>query len=379
MWLPLGKNSVTFIKKRNYLYKKNTVAFREKFVQEIYAWQTLPPPPHTHTRGDKNNTFSNTYNKHLQHCAGINKIFKKYKINAAKAASCSGRSMVEMLGVLALLGVLTISSLITYRYTLDKHNANIALDEVARRQVVLDSQTVAGHNLNLDEFPQNTQNGYPVSFKIPDDNKSFYIIRLENIPKGVCNHIVTSNFPAIILVNEKIISNQNNCKQNNILDFIFNINSDWCKSKNEQGECCDANGLCCPPDKPLIDSSGKCTSCYGAQTINVKDYEYTCDRCSNRDLVNNTWCSLECPDGTYRTIYGGCISCDTVTQQTVEDTPENIAKILACPNMVLGYQYSTLIATHCDSTTQTATVKDYEYTCDRCSNRELVGDTCVLK
>ena len=41
----------------------------------------------------------------------------------------SGRSMVEMLGVLAIMGVLAIGGIIGYRYAVDKYNANEIINQ----------------------------------------------------------------------------------------------------------------------------------------------------------------------------------------------------------------------------------------------------------
>ena len=45
-----------------------------------------------------------------------------------KAPTQTGRSMVEMLGVLAIVGVLSIAGLMGYRYAMNKHKANLILN-----------------------------------------------------------------------------------------------------------------------------------------------------------------------------------------------------------------------------------------------------------
>ena len=40
----------------------------------------------------------------------------------------TGRSMVEMLGVLAIIGVLTVGGITGYSYAADKHAANTIID-----------------------------------------------------------------------------------------------------------------------------------------------------------------------------------------------------------------------------------------------------------
>ena len=49
----------------------------------------------------------------------------------------SGRSMVEMLGVLAIMGMLSIGGIAGYRWAVDKNEANTILNEVRKRAVTI--------------------------------------------------------------------------------------------------------------------------------------------------------------------------------------------------------------------------------------------------
>ena len=48
-----------------------------------------------------------------------------------------GRSMIEMLGVLALVGVLSIGGIALYRRAVNNHHANTILDDVNRFAFVI--------------------------------------------------------------------------------------------------------------------------------------------------------------------------------------------------------------------------------------------------
>ncbi len=69
-----------------------------------------------------------------------------------KRTNESGRSMVEMLGVLAIIGVLSIGGIAGYSMAMNRYRANEALDLATKYAVVLYSgkQTYAalGHNMN---------------------------------------------------------------------------------------------------------------------------------------------------------------------------------------------------------------------------------------
>ncbi|MDY6407973.1 MAG: hypothetical protein SPL08_04675, partial [Pseudomonadota bacterium] len=69
----------------------------------------------------------------------------------------TGRSMVEMLGVLAIMGVLTIGSLWLYRYSLDVIMANSIVTGVKARSIIVGQQRVLQQELNLKEFHPDTE------------------------------------------------------------------------------------------------------------------------------------------------------------------------------------------------------------------------------
>ena len=64
----------------------------------------------------------------------------------------SGRSMVETLGVLAIMGLLVIGGVAGYRYAMDKYNANEILNEVRKRAVTASQQRVLGQPIDLSEW-----------------------------------------------------------------------------------------------------------------------------------------------------------------------------------------------------------------------------------
>ena len=69
-----------------------------------------------------------------------------------KSISEFGRSMVEILGVLAIMGILTIASLWAYRYSLDLIMANSIIRGVRARSIIVGQQRVLRLDLNLQEF-----------------------------------------------------------------------------------------------------------------------------------------------------------------------------------------------------------------------------------
>ena len=100
----------------------------------------------------------------------------------------SGRSMVEMLGVLAVIGVLSIGGIMGYSYGMDKYRANETINDIMLKSIDIVT------NINQDKVPDAsswlTTNpiGYPLSFvqDIPNDR---YGIQIQNVPSRVCKMV----------------------------------------------------------------------------------------------------------------------------------------------------------------------------------------------
>ena len=109
----------------------------------------------------------------------------------------NGRSMIEMLGVLVLIGVLSVAALFGFTYAMNKHRANETIHDVMLR---------AANVPMTDEFYQTRPTGY--AFKFPDlqnelstmgytlntlKNAEYgYVYKVEAlaIPRRVCNLIL---------------------------------------------------------------------------------------------------------------------------------------------------------------------------------------------
>ena len=66
-----------------------------------------------------------------------------------------GRSMVEMLGVLAVVGLLSIVGVAGFRTAMNKHYANQTIDRLTRRALTISSQRLLGQTPSLKGFVEN--------------------------------------------------------------------------------------------------------------------------------------------------------------------------------------------------------------------------------
>ena len=248
-----------------------------------------------------------------------------YKKTGMTQGDESGRSMVEMLGVLAIMGVLAIGGIIGYRYAVDKYNANEIINEVKKRAIVASSQYTAGQSVSLSEFPIKINQNYPTSLIAAYENRpSYFGIKVDNIKEGVCNQILNLNWqmPVDIHLNDIPIRSEMRCQSGESgLTFIFDgllgagtepppgrcettddcingceecidglcqstcdatescikdfdtgaktccapdhiVDGVCCAYPGDNGTCCLAGGkACCPPAKPLMLRDGSCVSC----------------------------------------------------------------------------------------------------------------------
>ena len=120
-----------------------------------------------------------------------------------------GRSMIEMLGTLAIMGVLSIGGIAGYGYAVMKHRANETIDELNKRAVVYATQVLnntlqAGEYLSHGEYGDKTALGYTI-----EANNSYYPnefeVTLTNYPSEVCRDILKNYMiPYQIVVANKV-------------------------------------------------------------------------------------------------------------------------------------------------------------------------------
>lgn len=98
-----------------------------------------------------------------------------------------GRSMLELLGVLAILGILAIAVMVGFRYAADKSTANLILNDALMANVEIQSRW----NLKTTDwikFEEKVQSGKPI-FMMRDIDGD-YFVKVLNISKGPCKRLL---------------------------------------------------------------------------------------------------------------------------------------------------------------------------------------------
>ena len=212
----------------------------------------------------------------------------------------TGRSMVEMLGTLAIMGVLSIGGIAGYRYAMDKSRANETIDELNKRAFVyatqvLNNEIQSGEPLSNGEFGDKTALGYDV-----EANKSYYPdefeVTLSNYPSEVCRDILKNyTIPYQIIVSGKVYDptsdNYSICGEDGETapETLFVYTADLNQEKEEGLERSDTVGVrVCTPGEEFA-AYGQCYPCDSSGSYQIgSQYEYElCRACGRRMAVKN--------------------------------------------------------------------------------------------
>ncbi len=242
------------------------------------------------------------------------------KQNRIKTHSQSGRSMVEMLGVLAIIGVLSLGGIVGYKLAMNHYQAsqiahemnmmrNDAQIKIAQgtEKLILGSpyDPISESQLGHIQF----NDDYPVDFAcaLADDETvelsnischvaNAYYIELQNIPEGVCkplaelvngmNNIIAFN------VNKNEYPSEGKCEagNGNVLNAVFSAEA------VSELKVCTGDTDCESESTPHCDPSRHvCVSCYEDNQCEHNQY------CENNTCVtcdSGVWNGKECVECT---------------------------------------------------------------------------------
>lgn len=344
--------------------------------------------------------------------------------------------MTEMLGVLAIIGILSIGALLGYQYGITKYQATSTVEELSRRAVLISSQTSLSNNTVVDEMGSKTLLGYPIETVLSQSNHTIFWLNIENVPKRVCKQILDLDWkaPFTITVNDILYENDTSLcidgTNTNQLGFEFNAlnmdgdepitrcqsNSDctgcdicqdhicmsgcnnnercaidydtgskmccsnekisgaYCCANIQNGMCCNSSGACCPWTKPLQDTNGNCYACDYGSKIFVRGVLDRCNICENRELLGE-YCVLKCPDDKpLRDSAGNCHSCD----DTVSIQLGNPDDCFLCSQRTLGGENNRYCVLKCgEGIYKDKPLLDARGVCHSCSEKENFNVTGV--
>ncbi|MBR5130875.1 MAG: hypothetical protein IKV03_06615 [Alphaproteobacteria bacterium] len=167
--------------------------------------------------------------------------------------SQSGRSMTEMLGTLAIVGILSIGAIAGYSYAMDKYRANETINDINLRTTDLINQLSRGQVPNFGEW-EDENTIYPISVE-RNNSLGEYAIIVENVPARVCKMIgdTLKDDMTIYIGSEELTDNTDETRDpcdesdNNVMEFFLNTVS--CDPACGENEYCES-GFCFKMGKP---------------------------------------------------------------------------------------------------------------------------------
>ena len=285
----------------------------------------------------------------------------------------SGRTLLEMLAVLAIIGVLTVGGIAAYSFAVAKHRANQIYNQVDLRAVTAFSnpivrQTQTGNTFFLPGFDDTFEN---LPYEHSKIGNAAFQIKVTNVPRKVCRRLqdMTFKLPRQVILNGEDVSSA--CGTQNTFVFVYDglsvgkpssgvtpIDCDCsgCQSC-ETGTCQDNDNLC-GPKEVCVTGSCQCASdytecrggCYTACGDGLMRDPISCDCvCEPQDCPafaqwDETTCSCQCEDG-YEMCGGTCHPACTGSGMTGSRDPDTCActciegtnaETCACP---AGYIY----------------------------------------
>jgi len=254
---------------------------------------------------------------------------KQHFDNTQQFYSESGRSLVEMLGTLAVMGVLTIGGIAGFNYAMNKQRANATVGYVNQLAVLGTGQMLAGGTPKLLDYPDHTPSGYPVAIKSNANKTNTFDVEIDNVPTAVCNDMM-DRLDSWKMVNDMgtyAPENQPLCGDGTVKmwfeitatadkgesDYHCDTSND-CKNRFGNNFICNSKRTCelsCPSGQ-VKTPVGCCAAdkvfnggCCKGTVMEEDGVKKCCPQTS--DFLNHPQC---CPAGTFPYKDNQCISCD---------------------------------------------------------------------
>lgn len=176
----------------------------------------------------------------------------------------SGRSMIELLGALFLMGVLSIATVSGIHYVSKKNALNELLMDLSSESVYVSVQAL-NHRPDLKTSVSRTSAGYflATDYKTPGHYDSF-VLTVAGVPEEVCQEVLESRWelPKNVLINQEPAVSVAQCDSNKGRDLLemqfevstalesgfFDPSKERCSQNTDcQSNCngsCSADGFC---------------------------------------------------------------------------------------------------------------------------------------
>ena len=316
----------------------------------------------------------------------------------------TGRSMIEMLGVLAIIGVLSIAAVVGYRFALLKFRANEVVNELNMRAVDISAQIAAsGKTYALEEelptaFDTHLDMGYETYSYITALNNDYFRIDVFDVPADLCRQIL-NDYDALIAIfvgDHETDEDTRYTDDLSVCNTSSNLTNMGFVYKN------DLNNPNCGWRAEFNIDELAC-HCSGNTYLNMDTNECFCPAGHIWSEQENTCIESICDEGYFESTQYGCIPCGDTRAVTVTTTRQQ-RSCNACPNRHHDVNYGYCINdTQCTQGEQVATqwggcnscsltsaiyignpltnakTKEACQACAAPNEREIVDNVCVPK
>ena len=219
----------------------------------------------------------------------------------------SGKSMVEMLGVLALMGLLAILGAKGYNMAMERAMANEIINDVNKRSLLHSQQLLAGSALDVSEMPDKIRDIYPVSAE--KLGVQFFTLKVSQVETPVCRRIADLGYtvPIQVTANGTKITPDNTtpCEnQTGIVEMAFTFNRTLtpCPGCLDDLTTCENSGQCAT-NEVCQNGICQCTPQYSCAGVCCSAGQF----CVNNQCVTTPTCGtdLDCEQGVCEN--GNCI------------------------------------------------------------------------
>ena len=340
-----------------------------------------------------------------------------------------GRTLLEMLGVLAIIGVLSITALVGFTYAMNKHRANETIYDVMLRGTnvpMIDENYASkpsGYEFRFPDLPAGTY--YPMTTK--KDGGSSYYVEATGVTYRVCEQILKMEPTDIdqIVVNNSVYQGDSDiCGDSDGLAMRFCFGSDGtiCNGTGTGGGTSSGDtgsgdtgsggdsssgvdpldpceGIVCQHDGACINGFCQCVNGYTGTYCEIepdKCKDIVCEGCQKCDSLDgtckddNNQCSngqtcldgicicsdnTQCPEGEICQD-SSCVKPECMTDDDCEGTQVCDLTTFTCSSCQKGYFLTTSGRCELCSTGGSGGYSTSEEECNKCPDRFFDGGTC---
>ena len=260
--------------------------------------------------------------------------------------SQSGRSIVELIAVLLLIGVLSMAALSGYHWIIDKYRVNVLEDEIMQRTADVKIQLDRPHAVaSLAKWDPQSKLGYPIDLDQDEDRARIHVRHVSN---HFC-HVVTEDLKHLQGVSRLEVDGNSCDKDDNTITFYLTKLETHAIAKPictcDEPRVCDENGSCvCAPTAPighdintcecpdgLVPIHGRCLCPDESEPIDGVCGDCSSDEeCGGGQTCENHICTCvrkECPDSDFTDSLCACCPLDAPKWAEDEGTCKTCAEI----------------------------------------------------